>query len=115
MSERVLCICGCGNPADISHHVIRRQDLRQAVKEDWIFATYEELVLDPRNMVPMAQSCHERHHSRSRPLRLSVLPDEAFEFAADVLGAGRAFNYLRRGYTGDDSRLSQLLVLDSQG
>lgn len=112
MSERVLCICGCGNPAVILHHVVFRQELRHVAGKD--LELYAKLIRDPRGMVPMAQSCHERLHSRSRPLPLEVLPDEAFEFAVAVLGAGRAYNYLRRTAVGDDPRLTALLMKEAR-
>ena len=103
-----LCICGCGQPAVVEHHVVFRQALRGVAGRDQ--ARYDELVSDPRGKVPMAQGCHERAHSRSRPLELGVLPDEVFVFAVEVLGPGRAFNYLRRTCRGDDERLTALLL-----
>lgn len=108
MTGRVLCVCGCGNPADILHHVIARQELRRVAGKD--LERYAQLIRDSRGMVPLAQSCHERHHSRSRPLLLNRLPDEAFVFAAEVLGAGRAYNYLGRVCCGEDPRLDVLLA-----
>ena len=102
-----LCICGCGQTADVFHHVVYQQELRRVAGRDKALA--DTLRGDPRGMVPMAQSCHERHHSRSRPLRLCVLPDEAFVFAAEVLGRERAYNFLSRVCTGEDARLTALL------
>ena len=102
-----LCICGCGQPAAIFHHVVYQQELRRVALHDTTLKA--TLCGDTRGMVPMAQSCHERHHSRSRPLRLAVLPDEAFVFAAEVLGRERAYNYLSRTCTGEDARLDALL------
>lgn len=102
-----LCICGCGNMAVVRHHVIAQQELRRVAGRD--MALKDTLCGDPRGMVPMAQSCHERHHSRSRPLRLCVLPDEAFVFAAEVLGRERAYTYLSRTCVGEDARLDALL------
>ncbi|MDQ3274639.1 MAG: hypothetical protein M3Q39_06300 [Actinomycetota bacterium] len=49
------------------------------------------------------------HHAHSVPLRLQVLPDSVYEFAREVLGAGLAYNTLRRAYSGQDPRLEALL------
>lgn len=93
------CICGCGDRAVHAHHVIYVQHCRS------VGASTD----DQRNLVAVAYGCHASHHSRSRPYSLSILPDAAFEFAAEALGAGRALNYLRRRYAGDDPRLGVLL------
>jgi len=69
-----------------------------------------ELCSDRRNLVWLAFDCHESHHARSRPLPLAVLPDSVFQFAEEVLGAGAAYNYLRRRYAGEDARLDALLI-----
>jgi len=108
MSLGVLyCVAGCGRPADVRHHVVYQQELRRVAGRDK--ARGDALRGDPRGMVPMCNSCHERHHSRSKPLPLSVLPDCAFVFAAEVLGSDRAFNYLGRTCVGEDPRLDALL------
>jgi hypothetical protein len=39
-----------------------------------------------------------------------MLPDGVFVFAAELLGAGRAYNALGRSYKGSDARLDALLV-----
>lgn len=67
------------------------------------------LMRDPRNLVPVGPDCHAAHHNRSRPLRLAMLPDSVFEFAAELLGPPAAFEYLRRRYDGGDGRLDALL------
>lgn len=64
---------------------------------------------DKRNIVPMDWSCHFRHHSAERRLWLDVLPDSVFEFARELMGAGPAYEYLRRFYRGEDERLEALL------
>lgn len=102
-----LCICGCGQMAVALHHIVFQQELRRVAGGDE--ALRVRLVSDERGMVPVAQSCHERAHSRSRPLPLSALPDEVFEFAEETLGTGRAYNYLRRTLIGEDPRLDALL------
>jgi hypothetical protein len=79
-----LCVCGCGQRADVRHHVVAQQTLRRVAGRDRALA--DRLRGDERGMVPMSQVHHELHHSRSRPLPLAVLPDAAFVFAAEVLG-----------------------------
>jgi hypothetical protein len=39
---------------------------------------------------------------------LALLPDAAYAFAADTFGAA-AYDYLRRRYVGEDSRLDAIL------
>jgi hypothetical protein len=96
---RPKCVCGCGQRSAALHHVVYRQHLRQHGGDD----------KDARNLVPVAFSCHGAHHNRSRPLRLHMLPDAVFEFAVELMGAGRAYEYLRRVYDGSDMRLEFLL------
>jgi hypothetical protein len=67
-------------------------------------------VRDPRNLVPVTFACHGAHHGRSRPLPLRVLPDAVFEFAAELMGDGPAYEYLNRTYVGRDPRLDALLA-----
>lgn len=93
------CCCGCGRRAVNLHHAIYAQHVvREGGDVD-----------DPRNLVPVAWACHGAHHGRSRQLALRMLPDSVFAFARDVLGAGVAYEYLRRRYAGDDPRLHRLL------
>jgi hypothetical protein len=66
-------------------------------------------VSDLRNLVDVAHDCHGAHHARARPLPLWRLPDSVFEFARELLGAGKAYEYLRRRYCGADPRLEALL------
>lgn len=93
------CFCGCGNRAVHRHHVVYVQELRRAGGSP----------RDRRNLVLVAHDCHGGHHNRSHPYALRVLPDSVFEFAAEVLGPGPAFEYLKRRYSGDDVRLDALL------
>lgn len=78
------------------HHVVYRQHVRREGGDEW----------DPRNALPLCDSCHSRHHRRSRVIALSVLPASALEFASELLGA-YAFDYLRRYYGGKDPRLER--------
>lgn len=97
--KRPRCFCGCGQRAlPYRHHVVYKQEIvRRGGNVD-----------DPRNLVPIAFDCHGDHHGRARPFELGRLPDSAFEFAAELMGPA-AFDYLRRRYSGEDSRLEALL------
>jgi hypothetical protein len=75
----------CPQRAVHAHHVVYRQHCRG----------HEA---DLRNMVPLCFRCHEKHHTRTGVLRTRVLPDEALEFAVEVLGAGPAQAYMERYY-----------------
>lgn len=97
--SRPFCVCGCGVRGKERHHVVYAQHCRAAGASTG----------DLRNIVAVATACHAAHHNRSRPLELRVLPDSVFEFAAEVLGPGKAFNYLERRYAGADPRLDALL------
>jgi hypothetical protein len=81
------------------HHVVYQQHVRRAGGD----------LNDPRNLMPVQDDEHERHHNRSRPFSLARLPDAAYEYAAELLGPERAFLYLQRRYSGDDPRLHGLL------
>jgi len=71
------------------------------------------LAADKRNLVWLAYDCHMAHHNRAPALTLAKLPDSVFEFAAELLGPGEAFEYLRRRYDGQDARLDALLAVAS--
>jgi hypothetical protein len=113
------CFCGCGKQTGLQlHHVVYQQELRRVVREEHKAAglagppdIIREMTLrgDVRNMVPVGRRCHAAHHNRSKPYELRRLPDSAFEFAAELMGTGRAYEYLRRRYAGDDARLDALL------
>jgi hypothetical protein len=97
---RPRCICGCGQRSCNQHHVVYRQHLRQ----------YDGSVKDSRNLVWVACSCHSRHHNGFKRLHLYMLPDSVFEFAAELMGRGAAYEYLKRHYDGSDMRLEFLLA-----
>ena len=97
--SRPRCFCGCGAPAVIQHHAVYQQQVRRTAAS----------LDDPRNLVWVAHRCHERHHSRTAPFTLAMLPDAVYEFAAEALGAGPAYNYLARRYAGSDDRLAVML------
>jgi hypothetical protein len=66
-------------------------------------------LFDPRNGMTLCTSCHLKHHNRHAVLPLTALPSPAFEYAAELLGPEKAYNYLQRRYAGDDPRLDALL------
>lgn len=83
------------------HHVVYVQEIRRVGGDRW----------DDRNALQLCKACHSSHHRRgSRVVPLAVLRDEAYAFAEETLGAGPAYEYLRRRYAGDDPRLDALLV-----
>lgn len=104
----MTCACGCGRPATILHHCVRRQEIRR----------YDGSMGDERNLIPLAHDpCHEWHHNAARRLRSSVLPDSVFEFAAELMGPGRAANFMIRHYSGavNDKRVLGLLDAWDEG
>lgn len=109
------CICGCGRKKGLHrHHAVTQQRLRQVAAERADNAQDRglheaALCADTRNIVLVAFRCHQQHHAAKVKLPLAVLPDSCYEFAAEVLGAGPAYEYLRRYYGGSDPRLDALL------
>lgn len=115
MASRRRCVCGCGRRAQhgVGHHVIYQQQLRKLTVRDVgppDIAREIALIRDKRNLVPVALECHHAHHNGSRKLPLAVLPDGVFEFAGEVMGPGKAYDYLRRHYANDDPRHDALLA-----
>ena len=64
---------------------------------------------DPRDGLTLCTICHTRHHRRVATLRVAALRDENFDFARELLGGPKAYEYLRRRYAGEDGRLLALL------
>lgn len=113
---RPKCACGCGQRAANRHHVVYRSKLREVVHRETRDKRergrrVSKLVADERNLLWLEFDCHQSHHGRSKVLPLVVLPDSVFEFALEVLGAGQAYEYIRRHYRGTDVRLDALLEL----
>jgi len=110
----MTCFCGCGHPPAHLHHVTYQQELtrvyRTARREGRATRPLKAILGDERNLVPAAHLCHGSHHARSQPYRLDMLPDSAYEFAAEVLGV-RAHDWLARRYVGQDARLDALLEM----
>jgi hypothetical protein len=105
------CFCGCGKRHGLQlHHVVTQQKIRREARGE----PGRDLILcaDRRNLVPVGRACHAKHHSRQEPYELRRLPDSVFEFARELLGAGPAYEYLRRSYAGEDARLDALIKED---
>lgn len=93
------CACGCGAPAVHRHHAVKEQTIEREGGNP----------RDPRWIIGLAFDCHLGHHGANGRLPLRLLPDEVFAVAVETFGPGRAYNELRRAYTGADRRLDALL------
>jgi hypothetical protein len=91
--------CGSERAWDPHHAGVYEQDLRRLKLPLW----------DPANALRLCWDCHALHHAPSSRLPLSVLREENIGYAFEVLGA-RAYDYLRRRYTGEDRRLDAALA-----
>jgi hypothetical protein len=94
------------------HHAVYRQELRRIANGDR--RAFARLDADYRNLLPLCEECHAAHHSRVQALPVVVLPDSVFAFARMVMGDDRAYEYLRRRYSGSDERLDALLSRDEK-
>lgn len=109
----LVCFCGCNKPVawfndePVLHHVCYQQHLRSLARDK---AHQFLLLADLRNRVPVAEDCHRLHHARIKPYLLTALPDSVYEFAAEVMGAPLAFNYLRARYSSFDRRHDLLIA-----
>jgi predicted nucleic acid-binding Zn ribbon protein len=97
--EMVAC-AGCGSADRLSrHHVVFDQHVVAARGDR----------CDPANQLIVCWACHASLHAK-RDLSVALLPDSVFTFAAELLGNGKAYNYLVRRYAGEDARLDALLA-----
>jgi hypothetical protein len=93
--------CRGGSTVGNQHHVVYRQEVRREGGDVW----------DGRNALALCEGCHSSHHRRGdRVVPLTALRDENYDFARELLGGGRAYEYLRRRYAGEDPRLEALLI-----
>lgn len=109
------CVCGCGRAGRHRHHAVYQQEIRARMGaagrlDKTARRALARAVADQRNLVWMDFDCHLAHHNASRRLRLRLLPDSVFVFAAELLGGPAAYEYLRRRYVGGDRRLDDLLA-----
>jgi len=81
-----------------AHHAIHAQHVRAAGGD----------VYDTRNRLVLTRERHAAHHAGDQ-IHICCVPTSAFEFAGELLGPGRAYEYLRRHYRGTDDRLLALL------
>jgi hypothetical protein len=111
-----LCIAPmCEERAVQRHHIVTRQECVRRWREKskrpdlpWPWPTSSALLKDGRNLTPICLRHHASHHNRFAVLPAASLPSGVFEFAEELMGAGAAFEYLRRTYRGDDPRLDYL-------
>lgn len=88
----------CDSGRDLQrHHIVFRQHVRRAGGDE----------NDPRNQIGLCRPCHSRLHFDVE-FPVGLLPDSAFEFAAELLGPGPAYEYIYRRYEGRDARLEAL-------
>lgn len=87
VADDPCAMCGC--PPWMArmhaHHVVYRQHLP---RNDWY---------DPDGALQLCADCHERHHSRSRPVFREALRERNLNFASRVLKQA-AGPYLARYY-----------------
>lgn len=83
------CTCMvCGNTYRVecdAHHILPVQTLRREAKR--LDFDFERARWDRRNRLACCRVCHERHHSRHRPISRDVLQEHApkvFQFAREL-------------------------------
>lgn len=90
---RGFCDC-CSRPCWRleHHHVVSQNRIKQEGRHDMLW--------DPRNGMYLHPDCHERHTNASRRIPLSKVPEDARQFAVELLGFHPAILYLSRYYAG---------------
>lgn len=101
--QRVCAVCGRADSFD-AHHVIEASYLKR--EGHVVYVKANALRLCDRFA---KNNCHGKHTLGGRRVRMKELTDENIEYAFALLGPGKAENYLRRHYRGDDPRLDQLV------
>jgi hypothetical protein len=115
MSDGPLGCHVCPRPATELHHLVTQSHLRKVSSlRSWTGGTFADLRSDERNMIPLCDQHHDRHHSCQEPLPLAALPDSVYVFATEVLGPDAAWSYLSRRYEGSDPRLDTLVSARSE-
>lgn len=99
-AARAECCAKCGLAERLQiHHVVYEQEIRRRGGDRH----------DPRVALTLCLACHTRHHRRTEgSIELTLLPASAYEYAEELMGAGAAYEYLRRRYIGEDERLDRL-------
>lgn len=77
------------------HHVIAQQDLRRLTRDR---VELRGLLTDPRNLLGLCVTCHDRHTLAFARLSFSLLSQDALDFAHEI----GLSHLLDRYYTKDD-------------
>lgn len=96
-----------------AHHVVYEQHVLGAPAYKVLTAAVDRLRLqfDPRNAMRLCRTCHKGgQHTGKKRVELKRLSDENIEFAVELFGAPKAYNYLTRHYAGTDPRVEALIV-----
>jgi hypothetical protein len=95
----------CENPQGAwhSHHIIYEQVVTREGGDKY----------DVRNALRLCHpKCHlDRQHGQQDPVPMSAIPDEAIEFAVELMGIGKTINYFER-YYGDAATDARLIELE---
>ena len=82
-----------------AHHVVFEQEIVRLGLPRW----------NTMNVLRLCKTCHHHHHDGTQwKLPLTALRKNNYAFAFRVMGE-RAFDYLRRHYSGEDPRLNWYL------
>jgi len=87
----------------------KRAQRHHAIYESHVIAADPFRRYDVANRVGLCPVHHRQHHDRIDVVPIAALPDHVIAFAADLLGPGAAYVYLRRYYAGDDPRVDALV------
>lgn len=90
------CVACGGPPPSCGHHVVYQQTVRRECRT--LGLEFAVVRFDVRNLMGVCGRCHDRHHSRSRPISARLLSADNWEFASWLLGMERARAYVERRY-----------------
>lgn len=94
----------CGKPGDFhAHHVVDKQTLRRE------YGRTGDSLYDTRNAMRLHRYCHFQFENSRAEIPLTKLKDCMIEYAVEVMGL-RAYDYLKRYYSGDDERVEAILT-----
>lgn len=102
---RYQLVCAiCGKPGDFhAHHIVDKQVL----KND--YGITGDALYDTRNALRLHRHCHFQFHNGRVEIPLSKLKDEMIEYAQQIMGQ-RAYDYLKRYYSGRDERVEAIIA-----